>query len=224
MKLPQLSARYTHRVRYGRYTAARLKKAKRAEQAASLEQATDKVKTSGRKVEDSMDAIDTAAAFRDVADSTMDDACKHFRKQLAARSLSADKEPPYTTVFPQGIGYYIAAPVSENVNRYNELITRVEANLPADDPLRTALLPVITTGIEDYKTASEQLSQARTALSMARTESDVAEDEWETLMVKIYGNLIADLGKQAAERFFLKSRNTTSDSDLEDPGPPDPTA
>jgi hypothetical protein len=93
-----------------------------------VEQATNKVKTSGRKVEDSMDAIDTATAFRDAADSTMDDSCKHFRKQFAARSLSADKEPPYTTIFHQGIGYYIAALVSENVNRYNELITRVETN------------------------------------------------------------------------------------------------
>jgi hypothetical protein len=48
-----------------------------------------------------------------------------------------------------------------------------------------------------FNTISEQLFQARTALSMARTESDVAEDAWETLMVKIYGNLIAYLGKKS---------------------------
>jgi hypothetical protein len=211
-------------VRHGRYTATRLKKAKRADQAASLEQATNKTKVSGRKVEDSQEAIDTATAFRDAADSSMDEPTKHFRQQLAARSLRADRELPYTAIFPQGIGYYIAAIVSENVNRYNELITRVEANLPADDPLRIALIPAITAGIEEYKTASEQLSQARTALSMARTESDVAKDEWETLMVKIYGNLISDLGKQAAEQFFLKSRTTGSDDEMEDPGPSDPAA
>jgi hypothetical protein len=224
MKLPQSAAHYTHRVRSGRYTAARLKKAKRAEQAASIDQATSKVKTSGRKVEDCMDAIDTATAFRDAADADMDDPTKHFRKQLAARSLTADKEPPYTAIFPQGIGYYVAATVSENVNRYNELITRVETNLPADDALRTALVPAIKAGIEDYKTASDELSKARTALSMARTESDAARDEWETLMEKTYGSLIVDFGKQAAEKFFLKTGGSGPADDTEDPGPPDPAA
>jgi hypothetical protein len=224
MKLPQPAAHYTHRVRSGRYTTARLKKARRTDQAASLEQATNKVKTSGRKVEDSMDAIDTATAFRDAADGDMDDPTKHFRKQLAARSVRADKEPPYTAIFPQGIGYYIAATVGENVNRYNELITRVEANLPADDALRIALIPAIKAGIEEYKTASEDLAAARIALSMARTESDIAQDEWEILMVKIYGNLIADLGKQAAEKFFVKTGGSGPADDAEDPGTPDPAA
>ena len=33
------------------------------------------------------------------------------------------------------MGYYIAAPLKENEARYKELITRVQANLPEDDPL-----------------------------------------------------------------------------------------
>ena len=111
------------------------------------------------------------------------------------------------------MGYYIAAPLKENEARYKELITRVQANLPEDDPLRAPLIDAVSAGLEEFTQARAELAKARTAYAMARTESDAVEDEWDTLMEKTYGLLIADLGKKAAERFFPKLRKSRREAE-----------
>jgi hypothetical protein len=54
MRLPQSSAGYGQRVRFGRYVAARLKKAKLAEQVTAVETVTSKVNPTSTKKEVSL--------------------------------------------------------------------------------------------------------------------------------------------------------------------------
>jgi hypothetical protein len=216
MKLPSQTAGYEQRVNFGRYVATRLRQAKREDQAATVEQATSKVKAAGRKVGDLVEPLQAAMALRDAADGDMDEATQDFRLKLASRSLNAAKEPPYTQIFPQGVGYYIAAPLAANETRYKELVARVEANLAAKDELRAQIVPAITAGLEAFTRATAQLAAARTAAAMAGTECDAVEDEWDNLMTKIYGVLISETGKKAAERFFPRSRRAESET-VEEP-------
>ena len=213
MKLPSQSASYQRRVHYGRYVATRLWKSKREDLAKGVDQSTGEVKRAGRKVEDAVEPVQVAIALMDAADSDMDVATQDFRKKLAARSLHADQERPYTQIFHEGVGYYIAAPLAENQARYKELITRVEANLEEDDELRAPIIDAVHTGLEDFNLATAELTEARTAHAMANSECDAAEDDWDALMEKTYGLLISEVGKKAAERFFPRSKRSTNRSD-----------
>ena len=216
MRLPGQSSSYHQRVRYGRYVVSRLRQAKLAERADPVEAATAQVKAAGRAVEDAQEPVLAAMALRDASDADMDEATQHFRLQLASRKLNANKEPPYTQIFHKGIGYYIAAPLSANVDRYKELISRVEANLPEGDESRTVIVGAVAAGLESFGMAVTDLATARTDLAMARTELDTAEDEWNNLVEKTFGLLITDFGKKGANRFFPKMRSVRNISDNDD--------
>ena len=215
MKLPSQSARYERRVQYGRYVVTRLRTAKRDDLAGGVDQSTGSVKAAGREAGDAVEPVQVAMALRDASDNDMDVATQNFRQKLSSRSLHADQEPPYTQIFHEGVGYYIAAPLSENETRYKELIARVEANLPDDDELRAPLVDGVSVGIEDFKLATAELAKARTAHAMASSACDAAEDDWDMLMEKTYGLLISEVGKKAAERFFPRSKKKTNPDDPE---------
>ena len=219
MRLPAQTAHYSRRVRHGQYVTARLLQAELKDLANDTQTTTDRVKAAGRKVEDADTPVLTAMANRDAADSDMDAATQAFRLKLSSRSLNAAKEAPYTQIFPKGVGFYIAAPVSSTEKRYQELITRVEASLPETDELRGALITAVTAGLERYKTAISDLASARTALAMARTESDAQDDEWDTLMEKTFGVLIERFGKKRANGFFPRTRHIDSDNEGDAPSP-----
>ncbi len=213
MQLPHPDAHYSHRVRSGRYTERRLRRAKRNSLADDLGTTTNAVLHDGRALEDTIGPVQEALADRDAADDDLDAAAQHARLTLASRHVGADKEAPYTLVFHEGIGYYTAARLEDEVGRYGELKSRLETHLPATDEVRTSTVTAIDTGIAAFTAATTALTTARTQESLAKTRLDAAEEAWERQMTKVYGILVAELGRKAAEAFFPKTRTSKPKKD-----------
>lgn len=206
MRLPAPSAAYTTFVRYGFYVVRRLRRAGFADLATSAEKVTLAVRVAGRAWEDADDPIEAALADRDAADDELDDAAQTARNALAGRSTAAAREEPYVLIFPDGIGYYTAAPLDENARRYGELVERLKAHLPAGDEVRKAAAPVIGKGIKAFDEAGKALDAAESAERLAGTRARSALRAFERQMEKTYGALLIEVGKTAAERFFPRAR------------------
>ena len=210
MRLPSESARYELRVRYGRYVITRLRQAKHNEMAGSAEKVTNRVKKTGRAVEDASEPVQDALAERDYFDGELDDTVQGFRLKLSAVSVDAVKKPPYTQICPQGIDYYTAACLSDQVPRYKELVTRIVQHLPGGDELRGPAEKALTAGVEGFEVSTARVAEARTALSIARTDREAAEDEWDDMMEKTFGLLVAEVGKKKANRYFPRAKRVRS--------------
>ncbi len=206
MRLPDPNARSADRIQYSQYLGRRLRRAKRTQLATDVEAATAIVLQRSREWEDAAGPVQDARADRDAADDDLDDIAKENRAKMAGRSIHAATEAPYTNVFPEGIDYYTAAPLDQEIARYGQLITRLNEFLAADDDVRKNAAPALATGIDAFKSAVEAVDVALTALSVASTRLQNAEDAWAVLMTKVYGALLADVGKQKAERYFPKIR------------------
>jgi hypothetical protein len=208
MRLPDDHAPFADRVRYGRYLGRRLRRAKRTTLATDVEAANAEVLKRGRELEDALGPVQDARADRDAADDDLDDIAQDSRAKLAGRSVDAMKKPPYTNIFPHGIDYYIAAPLDQETARYNEFAQRCTEHLDIEDDIRQNAVPAIGAGITAFKTAYEAVDQALTAEALAFTRLNAAEESWANLVTKVYGALIADVGKKAADRFFPKIRGS----------------
>lgn len=213
MQLPRETSTYNTRVRFGRYVSRRLKASGRGALAADVAAANQAVKQTGRNVDDREDEIQDPLADRDAADDALDRAAQEARAALAGRSVEAPKTAPYINIFPEGITPYTAAPLDLEVARYNELKSRLEKELPAQDAVRLAAVSAITANIAAFTTASAAVEQARTSLSLAETEHARATDAWTRLIEKVYGSLIAEVGKAAAETYFPRNRTKKAKTD-----------
>lgn len=207
MRLPDSDAAFNERGRYGRYVGRRLRRAKRNAVAADVEAATALVVQRGRELEDAEGPVQDARADRDAADDDLDDTARDSRAKLAGRSADAARNAPYTQIFPDGIEYYTAAPLGEQVARYGQLISRLDEFLAPEDEVRVQAVPALTAGIAAFRSGVEAVDQALTAEALASTKLLAAEDAWERLMLKVYGALLGEVGKAAAERFFPKIRS-----------------
>ena len=224
MRLPPPSAHYSQCVRYGRYLARRLRRAKLATLAADVEKVTLAIRANGRALEDADDAIQEAIADRDGSDDDLDNAAQTARAKLAGRSADADRKPPYTHIFHEGLAYYTAAPLDEEVARYGELKVRLEEHLPASDKVRAAAVAAIDAGVAAFSKAAATLTKARTEESLASTRLDAARESWEKQVEKTYGALVQEMGRSAAERFFPQIRGKAKVQDAPAaPEPPDPS-
>lgn len=215
MRLPPQNAHYIHRVRYGRYVARRLRKARLTVLAASVEKVSQAVLTYGRAVEDAEGPIQDALADRDAADTDLDRAAQDARARLAGRSADAIKNVPYTVIFPDGISYYTAAPLDEEQQRYTELKKRLVEHLPQTDEVRCATVPLIDTGLAEFIKGAAQLEAVRTDAALASTRLTSSTEAWDKQIEKTYGALVAEVGRAAAEGFFprVSARKTAPASD-----------
>ena len=218
MRLPPSAAHFSQRTRCGNYVARRLRRARMVALAADVELVTDQVLTAGRAVEDADKPIQNALADRDASDDDLDEAAQTARLKLAARSIDAVDTAPYTLIFPQGVGYYTAAPLDEEVKRYKELKSRIEASLPAADKLRVKTVAAIDGGLVAFSKAVEELNAARTDEALAATRLSAANEAWERQMEKTYGAIVSQVGKGKAERFFPKSRGKGGGGSSGNPG------
>jgi hypothetical protein len=212
------TSHYSHRVQFGRYVVRRLRRARMTTMADSLEHATTAVRDAGRAWEDAEDAIQDALADRDAYDDDLDTVAQTARAHLGGRSADATRRPPYTQVFPDGVTYYTAAPLAEEEKRYGELRMRVEEHLPADDPARVQTVPGLDAGLAGFRQATTDLNTRRAAESLAATRLTTATETWERELDRAYGLLVAEMGRQRAERFFPKNRG----SKAETPEKPEP--
>lgn len=205
MRLPDPKAAFSRRVRYGRYVARRLRRAKRAELAAAAREAALQVKVAGRAWEDAEEDIQDALADREAADDDTDVAAQTIRNALEGRGLDALRSEPYTLIFERTIDHYISAPLNEQVPRYRDLVERCERHLPENDPLR-AQVELIKTGISDFITAADAMTAAERAFGLAAQNRARAERDFDRLMDKIYSTLRGELGAKRADKFFPKVR------------------
>ena len=189
-----------------------------ADLAGAVEEAGRTVKAATRSLEDAGEPVQDALAERDSFDDELDDAAQQARAQLAGRSASAAREKPYTLIFDRGIEYYLAAPLGEEKKRYEELSQRAQENLPADDPVRLAVVAAVGEGVSGFTAASDKLAKARTDESLAGTRLDAAEDAWATLIEKTYGALVERFGRRKADRFFPRLRRGGAGSGSEADG------
>lgn len=225
MQLPASAAHYSSRIRFGRYVARRLKRARLTSFANDATKATAAVLAAGRAAEDAEGPVQDAMADRDATDSDLDASAQDARVKLAGRSADAVTKAPYTQIFPDGVGFYVAAPLDEQDARYSLLSQRLATHLPANDKVRTATITAITAGLADFATATKELTMARNASSIADAHLGTAEDAWEKQMEKTYGALVVDIGRAAADKFFPKAKAKTKKVDPEAPvAPPAPPA
>jgi hypothetical protein len=133
---------------------------------------------------------------------------KTFRLKLSARAVGADKAAPYTSIFPKGIAYYTAAPISDNVARYRELLTRATTGLPTGDEALAALQQSLPELIDLYAKAVTELDAARTKAALARTELEVSIDNWSVQLEKTYGVLTSEVTRAGADRFFPRASSS----------------
>lgn len=206
MQLPDSGAAHDERVRVGGYVGRRLRRAKRLTLAADVEAATALVLQRGREWEDADRPVQEARADRDGADDDLDDVAKNSRAKLAGRSADAMRNAPYTQIFPDGIDYYTAAPLDQEVPRYGQLVSRLNEFLGANDEVRKTAVPALNAGITAFQSAVEAVNTAVGNEAIAATRLTTAEEAWDTLMTKVYGVLVADEGKAGAERYFPKNR------------------
>jgi hypothetical protein len=206
MQLPPGTSHYSARGRYGRYVARRLKRARLAGLAEDATKVTAAVIAAGRAAEDADGPVQDAMADRDAIDDNLDTTAQDSRAKLAGRSADAVKKAPYTQIVPDGIGFYIAAPLDEENARYSLLIQRLEAHLPATDEVRIAATAAIAKGLAEFATATGELTTARNASLMADAHLAAAEDAWEKQMEKTYGALVVEIGRAAADKFFPKAK------------------
>lgn len=204
MQLPQINAAYSQRVRYGRYTARRLRRAGFTALAKEVLDASVKLRTLGRALEDADDLVQDALADRDGADDGLDSAVQDARAALAGRSARAVKEEPYTSIFPDGVDYYLDAPVNEEAERYNLLVSRVKEHLPKSDAVGKKLVKDVPAGLTAYAGGVKALAAARSAEALADGKLKSATSAWNKLLERTYGTLVAKVGKFAAEQFFPK--------------------
>ena len=201
MKLPQKSAAFAHRVAFSVYVERRLRREgleTLADEAASLRSTLTRL---GRSWEDADVPIQEALADRDATDDALDTLAQLIRLTLAARSVDATEKAPYTQIFPDALRYYTQAPLDAQTARYGELKLRLEANLPAGDPLlaQTQSLDAL---LATWDAQVSALETARTQERMLRDQLDATSAEWDSLMERVYGTLVAEKGRKDAERFF----------------------
>jgi hypothetical protein len=205
MKLPHANAAYAVLVRYGVYVSRRLQAAKLLDLHAEVKRVNDAVKAAGRARDDADEAIQDAMATRDATDAGLDGHTVNARATLSGRSPKALKEPPYTELFPDGVDFYTASPLAEQVRRYNLLVERAQAFLPEGDPVRDALSEQIPALLSDYSAAVDTLDAVRSQKSILDSRLDAAEDTWRRTIERTYGALIALFGKGPfVEGFFPK--------------------
>lgn len=165
---------------------------------------TTALKTAARAKQDALEPVEEARADRDAVDDELDTIAQELRNSLAGRSLDAVKQAPYSAIFPEGISYYIGAPLDEQVQRYTQLAERIESNLPASDAERKKRPAQIRAALKEYRAATDALDAADRALNEASRAVDVAVERFERQHERCYGALVAEVGKSEAERFFPK--------------------
>lgn len=209
MQLPKKSAAYGRRVDFGTYTTRSLRRARQTDLADGFEAATEAVLVAGRAWDDARRATFAARADRDAADADLDRVAQELRLSLASRALGAEKAAPYIHIFPRGIRWYTAAPLSQEIDRYSELVARLEKHLEADDPARAPAIEGLQAGLTAYRTAVDDLAESRRDQALAATDVDAAEEAFDLLAERTHGSLIAQLGRREARRFFPPAARST---------------
>lgn len=205
MQLPKKGAGASHHYRFALYTVRQLTLKGHSDLAAPIQEKTVSLLAQSRAWEDACAATYQSYADRDAADEALDALASTARLSLASRSLEADKEPPYTQIFPDGVRWYTRSPMDEEQSRYQLLCSLLEEYLGADDVIVTSHVPQLKAGMEAFKKATEVLTGYQQNETLVRTRLETAIDELSKLLTDAYGILLTRVGKLKAEAYFRKA-------------------
>ena len=215
MRLPTLKNSFMRFVKVGRYVLAKLQSAGHRLLAEGVAVATDRVLEAGLGIDGAAVQKQTAIAHRDWAEDLLHNAARDLRLALISRGRNAVSQPPYTRIFPDGIGFYTYAKLDEVVRRYQGLISLVNTQLANDDTARLAAVDSITSGLEKFSEAVNEVNTAKNAEEEARNRCSEVCVAWQSEMLKVYGTLLSEYGKKGAERFFPKWQKSRKKADRE---------
>lgn len=219
MFLPKSSSAH-RRYLFGRYVARRVARAGFSDLLVQVNAVNAALLSTWRQCQDALVPVEEATADRDVVDEGLDLTVRLVRKDLGSRSIRAEREAPYTLVFPNGIEEYVSARLGQQVAAYQLLCSRMVAHLGATDPVCVSAIPDVQRRLVSWTEAVAMTDMANQARDIARTRLAVAVAEWEKAITAVYGLLLARVGKDEARRFFPKEtarkRKTDEDEELVD--------
>ncbi|MFO0744114.1 MAG: hypothetical protein U1F43_00375 [Myxococcota bacterium] len=205
MRLPAASAQTAHRLRYSRYTARRLRRAKLPDDEAEVKAKAADLKAAVAAEAEAEEALQDALADRDAADDDLDDVAKRHRRSIEGRGTNANRERPYIDLYAEGIEYFTSAPIEEQDVRYRLLVKRYGEHLPDGDPVR-AEAGLITAGLATWSEAKKAIDDAEIAAALAGAKTQRATEAWATSLTRLYHRLAERFGRATAERFFPRGR------------------
>lgn len=179
-----------------------LSKRRKGELARRLRAAADEVLSKARAVEDQDALVFELRADRDLGDQDLDGTAKGFRHKYAGQNLDVVKQATYQRILPDGIAYYTAASLDEQVPRYTQLRERIATHLPDDEPLKAPTLAALDAGIASWKEATGALQAAQRTLDELKADLAQALAELDRLIEKTWGALIDEVGEEAARSYF----------------------
>lgn len=189
------------------YTIGRLRRAKFSDLERPLTGARGRYKAKKRAIEDAGEDVTLAIADRDATDDALDDAGKTAAAAIGGRSPNGRRERPYTDIFPNGIDAVAMATIEETGPAYVDFVDRAVKFLPEDDAVRAQVLRDIPPLVEQFAADRAAVTKAKAAQAMLQTEFNAEEDDLDRLYEKVAGALIVRVGKQKANRFFLRRKS-----------------
>lgn len=211
MRLPNERQAWSGYARYGRYVLRQLRTAKKASAEQDLRAMHEALKEAGRAWEEAEEAVQEALADRNAADFDLDVFAREARLRLAGRSLRAAKEAPFRVIFAEGLDHWTASPLDRVVERFVELGRRLELNLPEGDEVRARAGAELEGLVGAYREAHEATRGAQAEARRARLSFEERRSAWRGFMERLYGSLVAELGKAEARRFFPPSVSARGD-------------
>jgi len=219
VRLPPFTAAFIRCSSFGLYTAGRLIRRRQDDLAATARDSSRNLLALGRAWDDAGLETQEGYAARDAIDADLDDVTRRIRQLLSNRELGADKKAPFTAIFPDGLAYYLESPVGEHLRRYQLLITRIEENLPEEDPIRLEQVPQLRQLLSAWSDAAAGLQGLLNRETVTRDRLAAARTDWEKRMNDTYATLCTRFDKRQAEQFFKKSETREKQST----GPESPT-
>lgn len=212
-----LEARCSYGFRVSRFLAVK----KQPDLKASVDAATDRCVAADRAVDDLERPVQEAVADRVLADGELDDLARLVARRLAARSVRAEREKPYTDVVPDGIGAYTEAKLEDETYVFGQLIERMETYLAEDDDVRVEFVPKVQEALDVWRIADAGVDAANALQDKARQARTDAVVAWEEAIESAYGTLMSRVGKTAADRCFPTSsaRRSTKKASPASPAP-----
>jgi hypothetical protein len=190
-----------------------LRREKKASAEQDLRAMHEALKAAGRAWEEVEESVQDALADRDAADEALDVFAREVRLRLASRSLSATREAPYARIFAEGLDHWTAAPLDRVGERFVELGRRLELNLPEGDEVRARAGAELGGLVAAYKEAHEATRAAQADARRARLHYEERRSAWRGSMERLYGSLVAELGKAGARTFFPPSGSVRGEKD-----------
>lgn len=205
MQLPDAKASPEEHRKFSRSVLRRLRRAKMDARAETIVRDLVAMQAKVETLSSAEDAYADALDDRDLVDGEADEQVQQAALSIRSRSPNAAKEEPYTLVLPDGVDAVLDLPVPGIAAGLRGFARRLAANLSVGDPA-LFVIPTIEKLAGDYEQARAVAEDAEVSLANASASVDASKTHLRRTLERTYGELVAELGRKKAERFFPRSR------------------